>query len=163
MPSITYLAAAHTHRCHRSHTWRQSIQTGVIDHIPGGSPYTQVPSITYLAAYTDRCHRSHTWRQPIHTGTIDHIPGSPYTQVPSITYLAAHTHRCHRSHTWRQSIHKGAIDYIPGGSPYRQMPGRTKSRSVAKPRRMAAEFAACTLTPLLLNDQRQHTSITTSD
>ena len=133
MPSITYLAAAHT---------------GSIDHIPG-SPYTQVPSITYLAA--------------AHTGSIDHIPGSPYTQVPSITYLAAHTHRCHRSHTWRQSIHKGAIDYIPGGSPYRQMPGRTKSRSVAKPRRMAAEFAACTLTPLLLNDQRQHTSITTSD
>ena len=100
--------------------------------------------------------QSYTWRQSIQ------MPGG------TVIYLAAvHIDRCPvgQLYTWLQSIQTDARwdSYIPGGSPYRQMPGRTKSRSVAKPRRMAAEFAACSLTPLFLHDQRQHQSFTTSD
>ena len=96
----------------------------------------------YLAAvHRDKCPvgQLYTWRQSIQ------MPGG------TIIYLAA----VHTDARWDS--------YIPGGSPYRQMPGRTKSRSVAKPRRMAAEFAACSLTPLFLHDQRRHHSFTTSD
>ena len=151
-------------------------QTGAwsVSYLPGGSPYKQVPgqSVIYLVAvHTNRCQVSqlYTWWQSIQTGarSVSYIPGgSLYKQVPgqSVIYLVAvYTNRCQVSQlcTWWQSIQTGAwsISYIPNGSPYRLLPSRTMSRSVAKPRRMAGVFAACSLTPLFLHDQRQHYAV----